>query len=597
MGDFDKAKEEIRGRADIVAMVGRFVPLKRRGAYWVGRCPFHDDHSPSLHVNPSLGIYKCFVCGAGGDVFKFLMEHEHQSFAEVLETLARETGVELPRREAVDPERAARGQAARAAMDWATGWFHERLLTTPAALEYARRRGLTEAEIADFHLGFAPDGDALLAAAPAAGHSLESLDAAGLATRNDRGRPRDRFRVRLIFPLQDLSRRTAGFAGRNLRSGRPDIPKYLNSPETEFYRKSQFLFGLGHSRSEISRSGSAVLVEGYMDWFALWRHGIRNAVAVSGTAFTRDQARLLSRQARSVTCFFDADRAGLAAAERALPVLLAQNLEVRIASLGEGTGAKDPDEFLKEKGSEALKERIDKARDWLTYLLHTWGADRDSGFSPSERASLVNRIRTLAESIPEEQTRAQALLKLHGAMADGIDAVPQAPWRGFRPRAEPDAGAAQAPVGPQLRGTSRAEAQLVRVLMEHPALVLDLQDRLHPSRLVHPPCRELYDLLLADAELRCGPPDPRAIGSGLEGPLAAFLTGLFQLFPLRLDEVAARALIADFLKDAEVREMRKKRRRLAQAAQVSGEDGTDSVKEFASLVAEERHLLREDTRT
>ncbi len=134
----NEAKEEIRSRADIVSVVGRFVPLKRRGAYWVGRCPFHDDHSPSLHVNPQLGIYKCFVCGAGGDVFKFLMEHEHLGFREVIESLARETGVELPeRQDAPDPEEARRNGAARQALDWARDLFHRNLLSTPAALEYA----------------------------------------------------------------------------------------------------------------------------------------------------------------------------------------------------------------------------------------------------------------------------------------------------------------------------------------------------------------------------------------------------------------------------------------------------------------------------
>ena len=427
MGAYEQAKEEVRARADIVSVVGRRVPLKRKGAHFAGRCPFHDDHDPSLHVNPVLGIYKCFVCGAGGDVFKFVMEHEHMGFREALEMLATETGVALPERAAQDPQEISRTTAARAALDWAQGLFHRELLATPAVLDYARRRGLTDQEIEDFKLGFAPDGDAIYSTGPAAGHSLESLEAAGLVVRGDTGRWRDRFRVRLIFPLCDLSRRVVGFAGRNLRSGRSDIPKYLNSPETEFYRKSHFLFGLGHARSEIGRAGEVVVVEGYMDWHALWRHGIKNAVAASGTAFTRDQGRLLSRQTRRVVCFFDGDRAGVAAAERSLPVLLAEGLEIRVADL-EGTGAKDPDELLNSAGPDALRARISQARHWVHFLL--------SGFrnlsarpTPDQRADFLRRIQTLLASIPDAQLREQCAQEAHpylellGIRASQLDPV------------------------------------------------------------------------------------------------------------------------------------------------------------------------------
>lgn len=590
-----EAKEEIRSRADIVSVVGRFVPLKRRGTYWVGRCPFHDDHSPSLHVNPQLGIYKCFVCGAGGDIFKFLMEHEHLGFREVLETLARETGVTLPERpEGADPEEARRQGAARQALDWARDRFHDHLLNTPAALEYARRRGILDAEIADFRLGFAPDGNPLLESAPAAGISRQALQDAGLVTLTDSGSLRDRFRLRLVFPLLDPSQRPVGFAGRNLRSGRSDIPKYLNSPETAFYHKSRFLFGLSHSRGDINRSGEAVIVEGYMDWFALWRHGLRNAVAASGTAFTRDQARLLARSAKRVVCFFDADRAGLAAAERSLPVLLAEGLEVRMATLGGDSDAKDPDEYLKTHGPKALAERIAVASHWSLFLLRG-ATSGEFGLRPDEQAALVRRVETLTDSIPDEQTRSQCREILDKTMKD-MDSLRTIKWSEIRnPRAAP-LPMAREPQGlpPMPKGHLRAEAQLVHLLCEHPSLVLDTQDRLHPSRLQDPRCRDLLDRLYADSEMRAGVPEPSAVAATLEEPLAAFVAGLFQLFPVRLDEVASRAWLSDFLRDLEVREVRSRRRNLALSARLQTQDQAQ-LQDYCELLAAEQQISEDNS--
>ena len=587
-------KEEIRSRADIVSVVGRFVPLKKRGAYWVGRCPFHDDHSPSLHVNPQLGIYKCFVCGAGGDIFKFLMEHEHLGFREALEVLARETGVELPDRVAnTDPEEARRNGAARQALDWARDRFHRQLLGNPAALEYARRRGILDSEIADFRLGFATEGNSLLESAPSAGVSQQALKDAGLVTENDNGAPRDRFRLRLIFPLLDASMRTLGFAGRNLRSGRPDIPKYLNSPETFFYHKSRFLFGLSHSRSEISRADEAVIVEGYMDWFALWRHGLRNAVAASGTAFTRDQARLLARSAKRVVCFFDADRAGLAAAERSLPVLLAEGLEVRMATLGADSGAKDPDEYLRSHGPKALAERISAASHWSLFLLGAT-ANGDLGMRPDEKATLVRRVESLADSIPDEQTRSQCQESIHKIKKD-MDSLRSGNWSANRnPKAVPLRGGIEERGIPELpKGHLRAEAQLIHLLCEHPAVILDIQGRLHPSRLSDPSCREILDRLYADSEVRGGAPEPSAVAASLDEPLAAFLAGLFPLFPVRLDEVAARSWLSDFLRDLEMREVRTRRRHLTLSARLGPLDQAP-LQDYRELMAAEQQIS-EDT--
>lgn len=604
MGPFEQAREEIRSRADIVSVVGRHVPLKRRGSYHVGRCPFHDDRSPSLHVNPQLGIYKCFVCGAGGDVFKFLMEHEHMNFREAMEQLAHETGVQLPERSAPDPAAQALSQAARSALDWAMAWFHERLLETPKVLDYARSRGMSDSDIADFRIGFAPGGDTMLAAAPAAGHGREALVAAGLAVRTDSGHWRDRFRLRLVFPLLDLSKRPIGFAGRNLQSGKPDIPKYLNSPETEFYRKSHFLYGLSHSRQEAARQGEVVVVEGYMDWMALWRHGLRNVVAASGTAFTKEQAKLLARQAKRVVCFFDGDKAGIQAAERSLPVLLAEGLEVRVADL-DGTEAKDPDELLKSRGADALRERISGARHWVDFLLDGFWKNHPRP-SPDQRADFLRRIHALLGAIPDAGLREQCVQAaapflerlgiresdLRETLKNGAPPPPVAPagpaWR------NQDVHTGQKK--DILSGIRRVEAQFVHLVLSHPVLVLDARDHVHPSDLVEPRSRAVWDMLCARSEIEDTPPDPRSFASGLDSSLAEFVAELFQLFEVRPDELEARKWLDDFLRDLEARRVRERRRKLVSEAKIDA--GSDrSLSEFSELLAREQILLHPRTDT
>ncbi|HNY31459.1 MAG TPA: DNA primase [Fibrobacteria bacterium] len=594
----EQAKEEVRSKADLVSIVGRRVALKRKGTYYVGRCPFHDDHDPSMHVNTQLGIYKCFVCGAGGDVFKFVMEIEHMGFREALELLARETGVTLPERTTEDPQVAIRHGAARSALDFAQDWFHHNLLESPEVLSYAHRRGLTDGEITDFHLGLAPEGG-LLDAARRAGHSLESLEGAGLAVRGENGQWRERFRLRLIFPLQDMSRRVVGFAGRNLRKGRKDIPKYLNSPETDFYRKSQFLFGLGHARADIAKTGEVVVVEGYMDWMALWRNGIRNVVAVSGTAFTREQARLLARHGKRVVCFFDGDRAGLAAAERSLPVLLSEGLEARIADLAQK--AKDPDELVKAEGPEGLRDCIAAARHWVHFLMAGFRATTPHP-SPGDKSEFLRRVRALLAAIPEDDLRDQCIREAHPhleilGVGDHDLRKPSTKPEPIRsiPARNGNPTPSTFPVHPAgkkeiLSGIRRVEAQFLHVILSHPTLALDIRDTVHPSDLVEDRCRELWDLILASCELTDAPLEPRSFVANLESSLAGFVAELFQLFEVRQDELEARSWLDDFQRDLEARRMRKRRRILTAQAKIS--TGTDRpLSEFSELLAREQHLL------
>lgn len=411
---------------------------------------------------------------------------------------------------------------------------------------------------------------------------MESLEAAGLVSRGETGRVRDRFRLRLIFPLADLSRRAVGFAGRNLRSGRKDIPKYLNSPETEFYRKSQFLYGLGHSRSEIGRIGEVVVVEGYMDWHALWRHGIRNVVAASGTAFTREQARLLSRQCRRVVCFFDGDRAGIAAAERSLPILLSENIEVRVADL-DGTGAKDPDELLKTSGPEALKRTISEARHWVHFLLG--GFRKQSPHpTPDTRADFLRRTKVLLEAIGDPGLREQCAQEAHPYLElMGEGPSPARPLRSS-PRKVP----LQDPSGKViLSGTQMAEARFLQTVLTDPVLVLDARTQVNPADISEPRCRRIWDLLVAESELDGVAPEPRSFVARLDPPLADFVAKLFQFPP----EEDPRKWVDDFLRDLQLRRLRERRRILASEVRVAGNDAGSLLSECSDLMAQEQQLL------
>jgi DNA primase len=397
--------------------------------------------------------------------------------------------------------------------------------------------------------------------------------------------------------LLDLSKRPIGFAGRNLQAGKPDIPKYLNSPETEFYRKSHFLYGLSHSRTEIGKLAEVVVVEGYMDWMALWRHGLRNVVAASGTAFTKDQAKLLSRQAKRVVCFFDGDKAGIQAAERSLPVLLAEGLEVRVANL-DGSDAKDPDELLKSKGADALRARIADARHWVDFLLDGFWKTHPRP-SPDQRADFLRRIHSLLGAIPDASLREQCVQSaapflerlgiretdLRETIANGVP-PPTRPIARMSETERVHRGQKK----DILTGIRRVEAQFVHLILTHPVLVLDARDHVHPSDLVESRSRAVWDMLCAQAEMEDAPPDPKVFASGLDSSLAEFVTELFQLFEVRPDELDARKWLDDFLRDLEARRVRERRRAMVADAKIA--HGTDhSLTEFNELLAREQTLL------
>ncbi len=365
----DDVKERVRDAIDIVDLVGSYVSLRRAGRGFTGLCPWHEDARPSLQVNPERQTFRCWVCDVGGDVFNFMMRIEKLEFREALEQLADRAGIELPRGRGGlgGDERAQLGRV----LDWAAARFRECLVHLPdaaAARDYVAGRGLTPETLGRFEVGFAPESwDWLLRQAAAAGIATSLLEKTGLAVpRNDRPGHYDRFRGRVIFPIRDPLGRCIAFGGRVLPGGRPDMAKYINSPETPLFSKSSTLYGLDSAREAMAHSRRAVVVEGYTDCLAARQAGCGDVVAVLGTALGERHAKLLRRYADRVVLVLDGDDAGRRRANEILGVLLAEPIDLRIARLPSGV---DPCDFILGEGGAAFEEILAAAIDPLDYRM------------------------------------------------------------------------------------------------------------------------------------------------------------------------------------------------------------------------------------
>src|SRR3989338_3864547 len=358
--------DEIQSRADIAEVIGRYVPLKRAGRHFKALCPFHREKTPSFMVNPEKQIFHCFGCGAGGNIFSFLVQHDRLTFPGAVRQIADHVGVAIPER-GVGASNGSH-ERLRALMEKICGYF-ERTLAHPqqgkAARAYLEQRGVTRETRRLFRLGVAPAGwDHLLKAAKATGVSLADLETVGLILRGRSGYY-DRFRSRLIFPILDVRGRVVGFGGRSLDG---QEPKYLNSPETPLYTKGRHLFGLAQAKEGIVAQKTAVIVEGYFDDVVLFGGGVPNVVSPLGTALTTDQARLLKRYAENAILAFDADAAGETATLRSIDLLVETGLHVHVAQLPSHV---DPDEYLRAHGRSGFEALLAGAVNIFDFLVET----------------------------------------------------------------------------------------------------------------------------------------------------------------------------------------------------------------------------------
>ena len=399
--------EQVAAASDIVAVISSYFPLKRAGTEFRALCPFHQERTPSFFVNPSKQSYYCHGCGAGGAVFQFLMQYENIDFPEAVRRLASRAGIAIIVEELSQEEEAKqslRKRLLRLHFE-ASAWYHSNLLRTKAAAHarsYLQSRGINIETAKRWQIGYAPKTwDSLVHWATDSGFTREELMASGLAKPREEGNPRsriyDRFRDRLMFPIHNDFGEVVAFSGRILDPNASG-GKYVNSPETPLFSKGNLLFGLHQSKRFIANARQAVVLEGQLDLITTFEAGIQNVVAPQGTALTARQAALLHRFADEVVLFFDADAAGQKAAERALEVLFAAGLQVK---MGEMPPGEDPDSLIRKSGSDAFRARVDSAEDFFRFPSQ----------SQIERHGVENNRRPSclrAESVSVYQCRARS---------------------------------------------------------------------------------------------------------------------------------------------------------------------------------------------
>ncbi|MGD0217450.1 MAG: DNA primase [Desulfobaccales bacterium] len=393
---------EIKDAARIEEVVGQYVQLTQKGKNLLGLCPFHADTSPSFTVAPEKGIFHCFGCGAGGNVFSFLMQHQRLSFPEAVSELARRYGIPLTFKE-LGPEgsRETRKRTLAYEINQVAAGFYEATLksaTGRPGRDYLAKRGLTPEVIQAFHLGYAPDEwDSLRRHLQNRGLSLEAAQEGGLLAPRSGGGFYDRFRNRIIFPIFDRQSRVLAFGGRIIGQGEP---KYLNSPETQLYHKGRTLYGLPQAAEALRQTGVALVVEGYLDLIALQARGIANVLATLGTAMTREQVRLLKNLAPKVVLVYDGDAAGIKAMQRAFPLFAQESLLVRALALPPG---QDPDDYAKSRGVEIFKAAWGGAQPWFSFVLE--GLIGSHGLEVEGRVRILEELRPYFQAIadPVEQ--------------------------------------------------------------------------------------------------------------------------------------------------------------------------------------------------
>src|SRR5437016_4641889 len=484
MAEAGSFADRVKQQADIVRVVGEYVRLKKSGQNFTGLCPFHAEKSPSFAVHPTKQIYHCFGCGVGGDVFKFVMEMEKCAFPEAIRIVAEKCGIAVPRQKEQSPEERRENQQRAVLIEMhreAQTFFVKQLegtLEGKAARGYLEDRGLDKDAIARFGIGYAPSGgDALLR------HLKLQCDEkllveSGLVSRDQNGsRLFDRFRRRITFPISNESGKIVAFGARALGD---DMPKYLNSPETPIYSKSNVLYHMDRAKEGIRRQDFAILVEGYMDAIAVARAGISNVVASCGTSLAEQQIKLLSRFTKRVVVNYDPDAAGLSATERSLSLLLEQDFEVRVLTLPPiGDKKADPDLYIREKGADEYQKRLREAPSYVDYLI---ARARQMDLSTGEAKSrAVNFLLPYVQKIPnrilrsEWATRIAQQLRLEEPVLRAALSKAAAERRGAL-KLQPELVA---------RAAKPVERRLIRMLVEAEGFRRELAERLENARLYH----------------------------------------------------------------------------------------------------------------
>lgn len=520
-GAFQDTRELVRQAIDIVDLVGRYCQLRRQGRRYVALCPWHDDTRPSLQVNPERQSFRCWVCNIGGDVFSFVMKMEGVTFPEALAMLADQAGISL---------RPARGKPAAGGLDkrslyqvaaWAESQYHDFLLSSPEA-EPARRylaeRGMSAHSIVRFRLGFSPlRGDWIARRAQAAGISPAMLERIGVLAAGTEGKTYDRFRGRLLFSIRDVQGRPVGFGGRVLPEfGSTSPAKYINSPETPLFSKSQLLYGLDLAREAMRKSRSAMIMEGYTDVIMAHQCGFGEAVAVLGTALGEEHLRILKRFADQILLVLDGDEAGRRRAKEILELFVAHNVDLRVVILPDDL---DPCDFLRQRGAEAFRELLaQRSRDALDHAVAVWteGIDLESDIHRASEAldrlvGIISKAPRLREDtkmdfrfreerilqrlatrfrVPEQDVR-NRLTALRRTAASRLGPAAAGNLGGGPPSAASALGMGPRPDPTQTK-PDPWEQEVMELLVRHPQSLPALRAVTGPEAFDHPGCRAVF---------------------------------------------------------------------------------------------------------
>ncbi|HXN71874.1 MAG TPA: DNA primase [Candidatus Acidoferrales bacterium] len=500
MAEAGSFAERVKQQADVVRVIGEYVRLKKSGQNFTGLCPFHQEKTPSFAVHPVKQIYHCFGCGAGGDVFKFVMELEKCTFPEAIRTVAEKCGIAIPKPRERSPEERIENQQRSSLVELhreGAAFFTRQLLETPegkVACAYLEDRGLNREAMMKFGLGFAPSsGDALLRFLKQK-YPEKLLEVSGLLSRDPTGRFFDRFRRRIMFPITNEAGKVIAFGGRAMGD---DMPKYLNSPETPIYSKSNVLYHLDRAKEALRQNDFGVLVEGYMDAIAVARAGIANVIASCGTSLAEPQIKLLGRFTRRVVVNYDPDTAGHAATERSLILLLEKEFDVRVLAL---PGGADPDKFLKEQGAEAYKKLLTQAPPYLDYLIgRARLMDRTTA---NGRVAALNFLMPYIQRLPNGLLRSEWATRIASELHVDEPVLREALRRAATERRSEVKPKAEL-LGPSIKG---AERRLIHMLAEADGFREKLAHEIVSSGLHRGlETEKIFDLLVARAGKRCDP--------------------------------------------------------------------------------------------
>src|SRR5712692_1419622 len=542
MAEAGSFAEKVKQQADIVRVMGEYVQLKKAGQNFRGLCPFHSEKTPSFNVHATKQIYHCFGCGKGGDVFNFVMEMEKCAFPEAIRIVAEKCGIAIPRPKERSPEERKENQQRAALVEIhreAQAFFVKQLEGTAEgklARAYLEDRGLDKDAIARFGIGYAPSGGDVLLRFLKAKYPEKLLVESGLVSRDQSGRSFDRFRRRITFPISNESGKIVAFGCRALGD---DQPKYMNSPETPIYSKSNVLYHADRAKEALRQNDFAVLVEGYMDAIAVARAGITNVVASCGTSLAEPQIKLLGRFTRRVVVNYDPDTAGQVATERSLTLLLEKEFDVRVLAL---PGGADPDKFLRDQGAEAYRQLLAKAPPYLDYLI---GRARHM-----DRSTAAGKVAALNFLMPYVQRLPNRLLRSEWATRIASELHVDEPV--LREALRRAAAERRSEVKPKVELLTPAVKQAERVLLYMLVEAAGFRERLAreiAATGLH--CgletEKIFEALVGTATTGQRP-DPTELGASLEEKDRRLLFEiLFESFPEPVWETAENCL--DFLRN------------------------------------------------